>query len=75
MRRRIAPTNSRMASTIRECYRISPVDGNLYPVEISVGQSFGEPQLSVSKSIWRCNDALQSLEDLIQINDTTDKER
>jgi hypothetical protein len=43
MRRRIAPTNSRMASTIRACYRISPVDGNLYPVEIAVGQSFGEP--------------------------------
>jgi hypothetical protein len=33
-----------MASTIRGCYRISPVDGNLYPVEIAVGQSFGEPQ-------------------------------
>ena len=27
-RRRIAPTNSRMASTILGCYRISPVDGN-----------------------------------------------
>jgi hypothetical protein len=28
MRRRIVPTNNRMASTIRGCYRISPVDGN-----------------------------------------------
>jgi len=35
-----------MASTIRGCYRNSPVDGNLYPVEIVVGQSFGEPQVS-----------------------------
>jgi hypothetical protein len=43
-RRRIAPTNNGMASTIRVCYRISPVDGNPDPVEIAVGQSFGEPQ-------------------------------
>jgi hypothetical protein len=43
-RQKITPTRSRRAFIICRCYRNPSVESNAYPVEIIVGQSFGEAQ-------------------------------